>query len=146
MTPAATYFPHSLVGLIPYRLEMPEKGLLQIPGGLIERQPHTPGLVECIKHLAVDIELQLIRCDVANPHWRGILIASEPGDLVLGEPPFAGNTIHDLHLGWVARHSAQKPLAPGFRLIDEAGVHQGIERNGGITKPAEPVVPVTCAT
>ena len=39
----------------------------------------------------------------------------------------------------------QQPLPPGARLLGEAGVHQGVERERGVAQPAEAVVPVAHA-
>ncbi len=98
-----------------------------------------------IHQLAVDVELQLVRRRVADAHGPRAFVTGKPRHLPLGETPLAGDAIHDLHLVGCARERAQKPIAPGFRLLVVAGVHQGLQREGRVAQPAVAVVPVARA-
>src|ERR1022692_1974143 len=71
--------------------------------------------------LAVDVKLALVHGGVADPHGHGSLIAGQPGGLPLGEPPFAGHPVHDLHVAAAPGYRALQPLAPGPGLGRVAG-------------------------
>ncbi len=82
---------------------------------------------------------------IADAHRGRALVSRQPWHLPFGQPPLAGKPVHDLHLLRAARHRAQQPVAPGLRLVVEAGVHQREQREGGVAQPAEAVVPVADA-
>ena len=102
-------------------------------------------LVEGRHDLAVDVELELPGRGVADPHRARSLVARQPVDLPLVEPPLAPGPVHDLHLGRVAGRRPQQPAPPGHGLLVEAAAHQRLEGQGGVAQPAEPVVPVATA-
>ena len=56
------------------------------------------GLVKCVGDLAVDVELELPGGGVADPHRLRALVAREPVELELGQPPLAGQAVHDLEV------------------------------------------------
>ena len=85
-------------------------------------------LVERVHHLAVDVELQLLRRGVADAHRARALEAREPVELALVEPPLASEAVHDLQIGRVAGDRAQEPVAPGAGLVRIAGVQHRDER------------------
>ena len=76
------------------------------------------------RHLAIDVELELLGRGVADAHRVRALVARQPGHLPLGQPPLAAEPVHDLHLVGAAGDRAQQPVAPGPRLVVIAGVHQ----------------------
>ena len=77
-----------------------------------------------------------------RPHRPAVLVAVQPGQLVLGQPAPARDAVHDLHFRRMAGDGAQQPLAPGARLVPVAGVQQRVERQRRVTDPAEPIIPV----
>ena len=62
---------------------------------------------EDVHDFAEDVELQLAVRGIADAHRRGIFIAGQPGRRPFGQPPLAGDTVHDLQLIGTARHRAQ---------------------------------------
>ena len=142
---AAAHLPDSVVGLGQCFVEPPEdpqgKGL-----GLTDAMhPELARPVDGIDQLAVDVELQLPRRSVADPHRRGALVAGQVRQLVLVEAPLATEAVHDLDVLRVAGHRPDNPVAPCGRLLDVAGSHERVERERGVAQPAEPVVPVADA-
>ena len=108
-------------------------------------QTLAPGLVHRVQHLAVHVELELLRRRVADAHRLGPLVAGQPVQLHLRQPPLAGQAVHDVRRGGVAGHRPMQPRPPGVRLLEVAAAHQGHEREGGVAQPAVAVVPVAHA-
>ncbi len=102
-------------------------------------------LVQRVHHLAVDVELELRVCGVADAHRLRSVVARQPRQLELDQPPLAGETIEALQLRRRAGRRAQQPVAPGARFVVVAGVHQREQRQRRVAQPAEAVVPVARA-
>src|SRR5215467_14086364 len=77
-----------------------------------------------------------------NAHGHGGLVAGQPFQHQLGEPPLAGRTVHDLELGKIARHREKEPVAPCARLVSVTGGHEGIQDEGRVAQPAIAIGPV----
>ena len=91
--PRAAHLPDPLVGLLPARLEEVETARAASRQAVVDRRrgPRCgPGSRASID-LAVDVELELAR-EAALPMRTGVelLVAGEPRQLELGEPPLAG--------------------------------------------------------
>ena len=125
--------------------EMPEQRALEGPVLLAQVDAAPARLVQRVHHLAEHVELQLAVRGVADPHRPRRLVAGQPGDLAFGEPPLAGQAVHDLQLRRRAGGGPQQPVAPGAGLAVEPRVHQREQRERRVTQPAEPVVPVARA-
>src|SRR6185312_12732867 len=123
LAPAA-YFPDSLVGIGPDRLEMVEQRALDPPSPLVLAQAAESRLIERVHELAVDIELQLGVRRVADADGAGTLIAGQPRYLPLRQPPLAGDGIHDLKLVGTAGNRAKEPSTPCPRLVVIPCSHQ----------------------
>ncbi len=134
--------PDALVLLLPVRLEPVEGLLRERPRVVRRRQAPATRLVEGIDDLAVHVELELIRSAVSDANRLRTFVAREPGQLELGEPAFARDAVHDLHVVGGARDRAQQPVAPRARLLDVAGADECEERERRVAQPAVPVVPV----
>ncbi len=102
-------------------------------------------LQQRVHHLAEDVELQLRRGRVADPDRPRALVAGQPVELHLGQPPLARQAVHDLQVGGAPRGGAKEPRAPRLGFLDLSGVEQHEQRERGIPQPAEAVVPVTRA-
>ena len=100
------------------------------------------GLVERLGDLAVDVELQLRRGGVADPHRPRPLVAGQPLELPLVEAPLAGDPVHDLQLAGIAGDRPQQPLAPRLGLVAVARPQHREQRQRRVAEPAEAVVPV----
>ena len=61
-------FPHSLIGAAPDGFEVLEQGTLKRPVRLPGLQPALPRLMECVHHLAEDVELQLLVRRISDTH------------------------------------------------------------------------------
>ena len=57
--------------------------------------------------LAVDVELELLGRGVADPTGVGSLVARQPWQLELGQPPLAADPVHDLDLSRDRRRPAR---------------------------------------
>ena len=95
---AAARFPYAIVRLGPDALEVGQKRLLQLPAGFARGKPLASRLVERIHHFAEGIELELAVRSVADAHRRGALVARQPWHHHFGQPPLAGDPVHDLDL------------------------------------------------
>src|SRR5579875_2839648 len=140
----AANLPDAVVGLRPDLSDVIDERGLQRPGDVELFEAAATGLIEGIEHLAIDIELQLFGGCVADANGFGGFVAGEI-ELKFGETALAGDAVHDLHLVGSAGDGAQQPFAPSLGLVDEAGLHERVERIGGIAKPAEAIVPVADA-
>src|SRR6185437_1735870 len=141
LAPAA-YFPDSLVGIGPDRLEMVEQRALDPPSPLVLAQAAESRLIERVHELAVDIELQLGVRRVADADGAGTLIAGQPRYLPLRQPPLAGDGIHDLKLVGTAGNRAKEPITPCPRLVVIPCSHQRKQGQRSVANPAEAIVPV----
>ena len=70
------------------------------------------------------------------------LVAGEPVELELGQPPLAGDPVHDLELLRQPGDRAEQPVAPRARLVLVARPHEREQRQRRVAEPAVPVVPV----
>ena len=108
-----------------------------------EKSPTTaPSLMQRIHHLAVDVELELVDGRVAHAHRRGPLVARQPVQHHLGEPPLAGQAVHDLQLGGRPGDRPEQPVAPRAGLVAEAAEVERVERERRVAQPRVAVVPV----
>ena len=121
---APAHLPDAFVRLRPDALEVREERVLQRPAGFARGEAVAARLMERIHHLAEHVELQLAVGGIADAHRLGAFVARQPGHLPFGQPPLAADPVHDLDLLRTAGHRAQQPLAPGLRLVVEAGIHQ----------------------
>ena len=103
---------------------MREEGALHVPRRLVAWHAVLAALVHRVHQLAVDVELQLARGGVADPHRARVLVAGQPVHRPLAEAPLAGKPVHDLHLLGAAGDRARQPVAPGERLVVVAAVHE----------------------
>ena len=72
--------------------------------------------------LAVDVELELLRCGIANPDRPGVLVAGKVLQLELSQAPLPRDSVHDLDLGRVARADSHQVVPEGHCLLRVAGV------------------------
>ena len=94
----AAHLPDAFVGLAPDLLQMVEERELRLPAGFVGRQAAAARLVMNVHDLAEDVELQLAMSGVADAHRRRILVTGQPGRGPFGQPPLAGDAVHDLQL------------------------------------------------
>ena len=103
MAPGPADLPDPVVGLAPAGLEEVHQRSCSSHAGFVGGlDGPLRRLVERGHDLAVDVELELAGSRVADPHRCGLLVAGQPVDLPLVQPPLAGRAVHDLHLGRVA--------------------------------------------
>ncbi len=107
--------------------------------------PAFMGLEGQVGHLAVHVELQLLRCVIADPHRRGLLITAQPGDDQFRQSPLSADPVHDLDLAGVAGGRANKPISPYPRLVVVPEFHQRQKREGGVPEPTIAVIPIPCS-
>ncbi len=96
--PRPAGLPHAVVGFLPSALQVVQE-VAELPpeslGQLSHRRRHRPADAD---DLAVHVELELARGRVADPDRPGALVTGQPVQLVLLQPPFAGDAVHDLRL------------------------------------------------
>ena len=140
--PGSAHFPDALVGILPRPLDEGRQRHLQIPVRLVGLQSRLAGLIHGVADLAVHVELELSVCRVADADRLRAFVARQPRHLKLGQAAFAGQTVHDLRLGRIARDRPEQPPLPGFRLCGVPRLQEGEEGKRGIPQPAEAVVPI----
>ena len=101
--------------------------------------------MERIEHLAVHVELELSGGRVADAHRLRALVAGQPVENDLEQPPFATDAVHDLERRRITRGRPKQPDPPGASLLEIARVEEGQQRQRRITEPAVAVVPVPLA-
>ena len=109
------HLPDALVGLGPDGFEMAHEGPDHAPIVRIRREPGPRARVGRVEHLAPDVQLKLRVRGVAHAHRRGPLVAREPRQLQLGEPPLTPEPVHDLQLLGGAREGADQLRTPPRR-------------------------------
>ncbi|GJE46333.1 hypothetical protein AEGHOMDF_5536 [Methylobacterium soli] len=144
LAPAA-HLPDALVRLAPRLSEKVHEDETHLPSRGVAPETTAARLIERVEHLAVDVELELLRGRVADAHGPRALVARQPVELDLGQQALARDAVEDVGLLGVAGHRPQEPVSPGARLLDEARIHQRQQREGRVAQPAEPVVPVAHA-
>ena len=93
-------------------------------------------------HLAVHVELELLRRSVTDPNRLGALVAGQLVELELGQPAFAADPVHDLDLRRVARADPKEKVAEAERLLGVPGRQQRLQREHRVAQPAVAVIPV----
>src|SRR5207237_8418019 len=99
----AADLPDALVRLAPDPFEVVEEHLLQLPRVPLELEPVRTRLVERVDHLSEHVDLKLLARGVADAHRSRILVAAEPWQLELREPPPAAHAVHALDICRLAR-------------------------------------------
>src|SRR5262245_58394200 len=77
-------FPDAFVRLAPDILKIPEEHFLELPSSATRSKMRPPRCIEGIHELAIDIELELAMCGIANSYRPTSFVAREPGKLDLG--------------------------------------------------------------
>ena len=145
MAVGAAHLPDAGVLLPPAVLQPPQQHLQQRPPSRIAGDAVHGRLVGGVNQLAVHVQLQLRGGGVADPDRQRAVEAGQPVELALVQPPLAGDAVHDLEVGGIARDRAQQPAAPLERLIEVAAGEHRAQRQRGVAQPAEAVVPVAPA-
>ena len=146
---AAARLPDALVRLVPV-LDQPLEVAGELdPAVVVDGQPVLVAEVDGVHQLAVDVELQLGRRPVADPHRRRAHVALQVRELLLWQILAPVDAVHDLQrarlaVGCVAKAPLQ-PLHERAGLLGEPEPEQRVEREGSVTHPRVAVVPVTFA-
>src|ERR1700720_223374 len=122
--PLAAHLPKTVVWLPPSRGKRFQHNWPQSSAALGWRHARLERLKHCVGDLAIDVELQLLGCVIANAHWRGVLIAGQPRDNQFRQPSLPAHAIHDLDLTRTAGNSPGKPVPPGARFVVVAEIHK----------------------
>ena len=101
--------------------------------------------VQRVDDLAVDVELELVRRVVSDANGLRSLVALEPGELELDQPPLARDAVEDLEVLRRSGDRAEQPLPPLARLVEVAGCQEGEQGQSRVAQPAVAVVPVANA-
>src|SRR5262249_32844474 len=96
VTPWSPHFPDSLVRLAPYFLQVLHQGGQQSPGFQRRGRAAAAPDVERAHDFSVHVELKLLVGRVSDTHGGALLVAGKPGQLELGNPAFAPDTVEDL--------------------------------------------------
>ncbi len=142
---AAADFPDAFVRLAPDRDHVIDH---HPPHGPVRARRHEPQFDLPAKRqfdLPEHVQLVLLHRRVADPHRSRGLVPGEPGDFAFRDQTFAAQTVEGLQLPRRARDGATQPVAPGAGFVAVAGVGEGEQRETGVARPAEPVVPVADA-
>src|SRR5829696_9947681 len=89
MATIASNLPDAFIRALPGLLDEAQQRALQPPGMLVGLEPGFASLQERIHQLPVDVELELLRRRVADPHRGAAFVSRQPIELELREPPLA---------------------------------------------------------
>src|SRR6266446_10119670 len=106
------HLPDPLVRLIPNPGQVFEQDRPYRVPVFVGGQAVAVSMVKRIEDFAVDVELRLIYCGVADAHGARPFIPGQPRDLPLGESTLATQPIHDLQLIGASSDRAKQPVAP----------------------------------
>ena len=116
---------------------------------LVGDRPAVPVVqVERVHDLADDVELELGRGAVPDPHRTRVAVAAEVVERRLGADDVPVDAVEDVQPASPAPasvHRASSQVHEGAGLLGEAEPHQRVHREGGVTDPGEAVVPVAGA-
>jgi hypothetical protein len=118
---ATPYFPNSLVRALPIFAQPIEHALSVLPPLIRNCMSVFIGKIHGVHHLAIDIELRLLVCGIANAYRPLILVARKMIQRDLIELLSAIKPIHDLQ-GAALRVVTQatfQPFDKGFGFINE---------------------------
>src|SRR5580698_4102369 len=142
---AAPRFPDAFVGTLPDGLKVVEQKHEDagVFGGVAI---HTvESMEEGVEQFAVDVELDLRGCRVADANGARIFVSGEPVEFPLDELTLAFESVHDLDLVGTAGDGAEQPVLPGDSFFVVAGGGHGEKGEGSVAQPAVAVVPVAHA-
>ena len=147
LPPAAPHLPDSVIGLPPIGGHPIHQGGDSSPeivaGGLLVLVVEVDG----IEQLAIDVELQLVRGGVTDPHRARAAVALQVIERPLGDltPPGDGvQRLERLRVGGLEASGQPPDERAGLLGHPEAG--QGVQREGGVPDPGESVIPVAHST
>ena len=148
--PAAAGLPDALLGLVPVLGEPVEDADDALPAGVPDLDPGVVAGVDAVECLAVDVELELVRGAVADPHGPRVAVARPVVERFLDEVGGAVDPVHDVERRPVAVAGAlgdpvAQPAGEPGRLLDEAQPEQRPHRERGVPDPGVAVVPVPLA-
>src|SRR5262245_17123210 len=92
---SAANLPDAFIGPLPHLLEVSDHAVVNGPRFLGRLEPHLARAIETAESLTVDVDLELIPGTVADAHGTGFLVAREPVEFQLIQPPLPGNAVHD---------------------------------------------------
>src|SRR5437660_6797083 len=121
---------------------MVDESKQQFAGGPAQAAGVPPRRVGGLQDLAIDVELYLAVCRIADPNWPRATVAVEVIEDVLFDIRRAINLIDQLQLvGPVSRQILQ-PTHELLGLLVEAKPMERVDQDGHVTQPDETVVPV----
>src|SRR5215211_7606430 len=143
LAPAPSHFPDALVWLPPV-LAQPVQDLLEVrPEVVVEWGAVLVVEVRGVEHGPVEVELALLVCAVAEPNRVGVHVSREVRELHLGYVLAAIYAVERLQEAvFVLMATVSQPTHKVPRLVLEADVDQGVERQRRVPEPGVAVVPV----
>ena len=127
--------PDALVGLVPVLAQPVEDADHVVPGIVADtRRPEGAGVrdIDGVERLAVDVQLELIRCIVADAHGTGAHVTLEVIERFFDEIGAAVDSVHDLErsrgIAGLLFESLAQPVAEGRGLVGEPQSEQRIHR------------------
>src|SRR5689334_8148032 len=112
MPTRTAHLPNSFVPLRPCPFDILGERALQPPGIVVGFDAGAPGEMERVHDLAVNVELELVGCRVADSDGRGAFVAGQPVELELRQTTLSHDAVHDARLGRLTGDRAEQPLAP----------------------------------
>ncbi len=95
-----------------------------------------------VDHLAVDVELKLLRGQVADPDRPRSAVSSQVIQRALGGRLVAVDVVEHPQLGPGQAGGVQQPVDEGVGLVHATQTDQRAHRERGVAQPAEAIVPV----
>ncbi len=102
--------------------------------------------VRSVHELTVGVELELVGGAVAHAYRSRAEMAGEMGQVHFWQQALTGDPVHDLQIIGAACAGALEPSLERVGLTERTEDDQRGERQGGVSNPGEPVVPVAFAS
>src|SRR5438270_14079774 len=95
-----------------------------------------------LDHLAIDIELELMACAIADPHRARSEIAAQKIEFSLTRSEAAKYVVHNAQLRLGQPRGMQQPCQKALGLIQVAQTKHGAHGKRRIAQPAVAIIPV----
>jgi hypothetical protein len=114
------------------------------PGIITDGAPVFVVEIDGIEEFAVDIELELAPCGIADADWFGTAVAFEMIEADFVEVMVSIEAVHDLERAGGPGLPANpvEPAEEGAGFVGETESHQGVEGKGAVADPSIAIVPI----
>ncbi len=143
-----THFPDTDVFIAPVLAHVIHQPGRMFPAVIGNRFAILVGEVHRIHELAIDIQLDLAVCLVADPYWSGTAVTGQVRQVVLRQLIAAIQRIQDPQLARLfaaVTYAFANPAHESVGFVGIAQAHEGVDGKQGVADPRIAVIPVATA-